>query len=115
MTVVSLLRLLSGNAACYGLVPGGTARPRKGDLGGNPGHCESRISGKRFLDTFHRSHSRDNVDFKLCQNAKVVAFRSKIGVPRASPTKVADVCALSAHRPATHNRINNEGRQRAPD
>ena len=47
-------------------------RPRGRHLGGNRGYCESRISGRRLLDTYHRTHSPDNVDFELRQNAIVI-------------------------------------------
>ena len=50
------------------------AWPRGGHLGGNGRLCESRIrSIGGYLDTVHGIHSRDNVDFGLAQNAKVIA------------------------------------------
>jgi hypothetical protein len=74
MVVVALLRLFVRSMPLDGLGSGGAVRPRESHLGGKDGQCESRFRYSRLPDTGHGSHSRDNVDFSLLENAKMIAF-----------------------------------------
>jgi hypothetical protein len=87
---------------------------RGGHLGGNRGHCESKALLKWLLDTGHGSHSRDNVDFGLRQNAKIMVRTGLRWANQLTPTKVGAVSALSSDHPATHNRANNQDDWRSP-